>query len=248
MSSPSRSQNPVALITGSAKRIGARLALGLAQRGYDIALHYHRSQSHAEDWKRKICSETGQKCILFQADLTNDSRVSELIPSVFKQFQRLDLLVNSASQYYPKDYLAFSHSDWVACFDLHIKTPFFLSQAFIQLCRQTQSNGHIINITDATSLDIQHEFTMYNISKSALNQLTRSLAKLAAPRIRVNAIAPGWILAPIHGVEEDEQEVIQDIPLRHKGNPDHILRALYYLLDNDYVTGEVLMVDGGRHL
>ena len=248
MSSSISSQHPAVLITGAAKRIGAELALGLARRGYDVALHYHRSEAAAEDWARRIREETGRRCRAFQADLTEETSIQSLLPRVIAEFGRLDLLINSASQYYPKDYLAFSFADWRTCFDLHIKTPFFLSQSFIQHCQAGQLSGHIINITDANSAEIQPEFTMYNISKRSLDLMTQSLAKLAAPKIRVNAIAPGWILAPIHGEEEDERAVIDAIPLRYKGNPDHILRAVFYLLENEYVTGEILMVDGGRHL
>ena len=232
-----------ALITGGAKRIGKTIALSLAGKGYDIAMHYRTSKRAAETTRASI-EDMGVRCCLFEADLGNSKEVDGLIPDVFEAFPELSLLVNNASIFERAPLLKTTPDLFDRHIHINLRTPLFLSKAFALLCDE----GHIINLLDTKIDSMQSVYCAYTLSKKALAQFTLLAAKELGPRIRVNGIAPGLIM-PSFGMSQNEFERLgKKIPLRNTGHPDRIVQAVNYLLKNPFVTGEILYVDGGEHL
>lgn len=232
-----------ALITGGATRIGKAFALALAHAGYDIALHYNTSAEAAIHVRQEIKS-LGVDCDIFQADLSNTSDVKNLFVQVQDRFSTLSLLINSASIFEPGT-LDDTTED---LFDRHIsvnmKAPFFLTQTFAK----TVEAGHIINITDAMHTHLLASHLIYSLTKKSLTDFTLLMAADLAPKIRVNAIAPGWILPPSSDLFGDRDAIRKTVPLQTQGSLDDMTRALLFLVNNSYVTGQILYIDGGRHL
>jgi NAD(P)-dependent dehydrogenase (short-subunit alcohol dehydrogenase family) len=229
-----------ALITGGAKRIGKEIALALAESGYDIALHYNSSANDAENVGQQI-RQHGVKCHLYKCDLSDINQVLSLIDAVINDLPALNLLINNASVYEPAKFLESDLNSFDSNFNLHVKAPFFLSQQFALKAH----DGQIINIVDADCVHIEDEYFAYLVSKKALLSFTEMAALALAPKIRVNAIAPGPILAPAGG---DMEKSAQGLPMKMPGHPKYVTQAVKYLLDNDFVTGQCLFIDGGRHV
>jgi pteridine reductase len=229
-----------ALITGGARRLGQALALALAARGYDIALHYHASQAEAEALAAVLDSHYGRRCVLLPGDLCSDDVMLRLIPQARAAFPDLDILINNASIYFPTPVAEVTLESFDAFHQLHVRAPFFLSQAFAQGGR-----GHIINLVDAQNRLNLPAYLPYQLSKKSLQDMTVMLAKALGPEIRVNAIAPGYILPPPAGNHDDKTH---PIPLGRTGQITDITAALYALLDQPYLTGQTLYVDGGQTL
>jgi len=235
-----------ALVTGSAKRIGRAIALALARRGYDIAIHYRHSRADAQSLSEEI-GALGQTSRLYQADLTADEEILNLLPRIEAEGLRLDLLVNNASIYEP----ATIQTTELALFDRHwtanFKAPFFLTRDFARLYR----TGNIVNIVDAGIAKNESFYAAYSLTKKALAELTKMAALELAPAIRVNGICPGFILLPVEADPADTalaERIKQRVPLKRQGHVEPIERALAYLLDNPFITGQLLLVDGGEHL
>lgn len=232
-----------ALITGGAKRIGRAIALGVAETGFDIALHYGHSQKEAE----KVASEIkamGRQCHLFQCDLNQMEDVMQLIPRVFKKFPNCNLLINNASIFEKTRFLDTDSDLLDRHLNINLKAPFFLSREFVRYCQE----GQIINILDTKISKEVISYFAYAISKKALHAFTRMAAKELSPRIRVNGICPGMILPSKDLSEADFEKLSQKIPLRHNGNVQDVVSAVRFFLDNPFVTGDCLYVDGGEHL
>ena len=227
-----------ALVTGGAKRIGRAICLKLAHMGYSIALHYHNSAKEAQKTRDSI-REGGGTCELFSCDLTNDTEVSQFIKKVSKKFPDLNLLVNNASIFKKSNLRTVTAKDFDLDFTIHLKTPLILSRDFASVCSQ----GNIINIIDTHVVDDQTKHFSYLLSKKALGELTRMAAVELAPTIRVNGIAPGFILPP-----EGSNKRVDQIPLKKKGDVDNVTDAIEFLIRNPYVTGQVIFIDGGEHL
>jgi len=234
----------LALITGGAKRIGRAIALELAKRGFDILLHYNRSRQAAEQTASEI-SSLGRHCQLVQADLTQHPQLDRVV-NTLNDIEHIDhgVLVNNASLFDPG---TLKQTD-AALFDtlhaLHLRVPFLLTRAFAA----NVERGHIINLVDRRVFSTETDYFAYTLSKKALYELTRMAARELAPEIRVNAIGPGAILPPPGRDAAYLRSLEQSIPLRRIGDLGAILTALRYLLDNPFVTGECLRVDGGEHL
>lgn len=235
--------NKAALITGGAKRIGKSVALDLAEKGYDIAIHYNSSEKEAIETKSEV-EKKGVSCKIFSCNLENTGESIELFYQVFESFPGLNLLVNNASIFDNIDFFEVTPEYFDKDFAINFKSPFFISQAF---ARSTEK-GHIINFLDTRVNRTAVQHFVYNLSKKCLYHFTRMAAKRLAPEIRVNGICPGPILPPPGESENYLDKIIDMVPMKKTGNTDNILSAMNYLLENDYITGECLFVDGGKHL
>lgn len=230
-----------ALITGGAKRLGRALALHLASRGYDIVLHCHRSHAEAEALV-PVVESFGRRCVILKADLAADAGVENLVQAAFEHFPDLNILINNASAFFPVSLADTTPAQWDLFYQMHVKTPFFLIQAFARQC----ASGLVVNLTDAMAP--QPEYFAYSLSKQNLGDLTRLAARSLGPQIRVNAIAPGYILAPVAGNPDNAAEMRARLPLQRTGAVQDITSALQVFLDNPYLTGQTLYVDGGLNL
>jgi len=232
-----------ALVTGGATRLGRHFALTLAKRGYDIALHYNSSASDAEDARREILA-TGRQCEIFQWDFCSDRDPADLLHNVKAQFPALRLLINNASAYNTGGVTATSRALLQEQFSTNFFTPFLLTGAF---AREVKS-GSIINIIDNKIGFQQYAYSAYLLSKKTLAELTRLSAMELAPDIRVNGIAPGVILPGEARSDAYIDWRREGIPLQQQGRLEQLSTAMAYLLDNHFVTGQVLFVDGGEAL
>lgn len=232
-----------ALVTGAAKRVGRAIALHLALGGYHIAMHYHRSETAARKTQREI-ERLGVTCTLYQADLGQTDQVLNLLPAVLRDFPDLNLLVNNASTL-AKGRFAETEPDFFDHhFTVNFKSPYFLIRDF---ARYVQT-GHVINMLDTEIAGNASKYNVYLLAKKALADLTRMAALELAPNIRVNGIAPGHVLSPSNRDKEFEQRVRDQTPLKQSGSPDTITRTLQFLLDTHFITGEIVVVDGGYRL
>ncbi len=231
------------MITGGAKRLGHDICLLLAKEGFDIALHYNASLEKAEETQKEV-EAMGRRCFILQGDLTDASMYHTLIDAVYDELGALSLLINNASVFEKIDFDHSSPFDFDQNIDVHLKAPFFLSQAFSKRCRK----GAIINMLDTRVAQYETEHFVYTLSKKALKELTLLLAKTLAPRIRVNGICPGAILPPDSMGDEYLKEIAKKTPMKMPGSVDNILNAVRYLTQSNYINGELLYVDGGEWL
>ncbi len=236
---------PFALVTGGARRLGRAIALGLAQEGYAIGLHYHRSAEDAMQTAEKIRA-AGAPVSLFQADLTQPAQIEEMFAEVERQFGRLQVLINSAAIMVQGNLSQLTVPVWDAIMALNLRAPWLCSQCAARLMQK--SGGVIINISDSGSRKTWTGYSAYIISKAGLEVLTRLLARTLAPTIRVNAVAPGLILPPESMPDEDWQRLVKRLPAQKAGVPDDIISAVLFLIRNAYLTGQILVVDGGYQL
>jgi len=232
-----------ALITGGAQRIGRQISLALADQGYIIALHYNASKAEAKSVEKEIKEKKGD-CILLQADLNDHRQVEKLVSEAVKGIGTLDLLINNASVFERNTFLDTTQDVFDRHFNINFKAPFFLTRAY---ARQS-GKGHIINILDTKITRMSKYYFSYTLSKKILYEFTRMAAKELAPHIRVNGICPGLIMPAEETNKSMVESLIKKTPLKKKGEIDQIISALDFLLKNDFVTGDVIFVDGGRHL
>jgi len=236
--------NRVALVTGSGKRLGRAVAIGLAEQGADVVIHYRSSEAEAREAVAEI-EKLGRRSVALQADLAQISALPQLFQKVEANFGRLDILVNSAANFLQTEFASTTEKVWDASLDTNLKAVFFCCQAAAPLLKK--SNGAIINFADIGGILGWPGFIPHSISKAGVIMLTRCLAKELAPEVRVNAIAPGTITMP-GDAPELEAGFVKLAPLHRSGRPNDILAAVSYLASADFVTGQVLVVDGGRTL
>lgn len=236
----------VALITGSATRVGRHLAHALAAEGCDIAVHFNRSESAGEEASIAF-QKLGVRAIPFRADLRNVDEIGRLFDEIDSHFGRLDILVNSAAILQAVDLLKVSPEDWQQTMGLNLKGAFFCLQ-FAARRMLAQESGAIVNISDVIGHSVWSKFPVHSISKAGVETLTRVAAITLAPQVRVNAIAPGLILKPDHLPAQRWETLAQKTPLQRSGTPTDLSDALLFLLKNDFVTGEVIVLDGGLSL
>jgi pteridine reductase len=237
-------QGRVALVTGAAKRIGRAVAIRLASDGADVVIHYNRSKSEAEDAAAEI-AKLGRKSIAVQADLCSLAQIKRLFQHVVDQFGRLDILVNSAANFLPAHLDDTTEKMWDTALDANLKAPFFCAQAAAPLLKQ--SRGVIINFADIGGILAWPGFIPHCTSKAGVIMLTKCLAKALAPEVRVNAIAPGTITMSGDPTEW-EADFIRRAPLHRTGTPDDVADAVSFLVHAKFMTGQVLVLDGGRTL
>jgi pteridine reductase len=245
-----QSLNPVqvkpatALVTGGAHRLGRAFALALARMGYDIVLHYNHSSEQADQTAAELRA-LNVNVTLVQADLTDSSSFNFLLSSLDQIVHPLRILINSAARMSRADVRTLSADEWDATFDLNLRAPFLLAQ---QAAKRMTSGGLIVNVTDVAAQKAWTGFPAYTVSKAALESLTKVLARAFAPSIRVNAIAPGLALRADDLPEDQWQKLIDKTPLRRAAALEEISGALEFLLKNEYITGQTIVVDGGYSL
>ena len=232
--------SPIALVTGAAHRLGKTFALTLARHGFDIILHYNQSSDEATQTKAEIES-VGRRVTLAQADLTQPTEIKSLTSTL----ESLQVLVNSAAFMPSGNVDLLSLENWDQSLDLNLRAPFLLAQAVSQ---KMTEGGLIVNITDVGAQKAWSRFPSYTVSKAALDSLTKILARALAPRIRVNAIAPGFVLQSDIVPTEEWERLIKRLPLKRPARTEEIASALEFLLQNEYITGQTIVVDGGYSL
>ena len=235
----------VALVTGAGKRLGRVVALRLAQEGADVAIHYGKSTAEAAEVVAEI-QDLGRRSAGFPAELTDIAAIRKLIRDVVAHFGRLDILINSAANFLEPKFAETSEAVYDASLDTNLKAPFFCCQAAAPHLAKS-SRGVIINFADIGGLLGWREFLPHSISKAGIILMTRVLAKELAPAVRVNAIAPGTITMP-GDPPEWQEEFIRLAPLRRSGRPEEVADAILFLITAEFMTGHVLVFDGGRTL
>lgn len=237
-------QGSVALVTGAGKRLGRAVALRLAEHGADVVVHYRNSQREAQEAVREI-EKLGRRATAIGADLGQVSEIKRLFDEAGKHFGRLDVLVNSAANFLPASMVSTTEGIWDSALDTNVRAPFFCAQAAAPWLRRTQ--GVIINFADTGGLLGWTGYIPHSISKAGVIMLTKVLAKALAPEVRVNAIAPGTITME-GDPPEWEADFIKLAPLRRTGKPSDIADSVLFLVQSKFITGQVLVVDGGRAL
>ncbi|MGI9237940.1 MAG: pteridine reductase [Woeseiaceae bacterium] len=236
----------VVLVTGAARRIGAAIVTRLHEDGAAVAIHYRSSSTDADELAALLNEKRRGSAAVFRADLLDLEQIPSLIEAVIAWHGRLDALINNASTFYPTPIGSITEAHWQDLMGSNLKAPLFLSQAAApELAKQ---NGAIVNIVDIHARRPLRNHAVYGPAKAGLAMLTRSLAKDLAPRIRVNGVSPGAILWPEEGMTDAaQQSILRQVPLQRPGDPDDIAGCVSYLLcDADYVTGQIIAVDGGR--
>jgi pteridine reductase len=248
MSSPNSLENRVALITGAARRIGASIARTLHAQGADVAIHYRESGAAANAVAADLNAIRADSAATFAADLTELASLNALVDDVRAWHSRLDILVNNASSFYPTPVGEITEDQWDDLIGTNLKAPLFLSQAAFPALRE--AGGVIINIVDVHSQRPLKNHTVYGPAKAGLAMLTRSLAKDLAPEVRVNGVSPGAILWPENGMSGATKDaILEQVPLGRPGTPEDIANAVLFLAkDADYVTGQIIAIDGGRSI
>ncbi len=235
----------VALVTGGGRRVGRVLAEALGARGATVAVHYNESQSGAKDVVASL-TKVGGKAQAFGAQLTQTAAPEKLVADVVAAFGQLDVLINSAAIMVRTPFGAVSAEEWDNMFALNLRAPFMLSQAAAPHLKNAR--GAIINIADLAAFETWPGYIPHGLTKAGVVQMTRNLAQILAPDVRVNGIAPGAVLMPDAMSAKDEAEFTGGTPLARTGTPADVASAMMYLLDAEFVTGETIVVDGGRHV
>jgi pteridine reductase len=236
----------VVLITGGARRVGAAISERLHDAGANIALHYRRSADDADALRGRLESRRTGSVAALQADLLDVAALPGLVEATLARFGRLDILINNASSFYPTPLGEITLAHWDDLFGTNLRAPLFLSQAAAPALRE--AGGLVLNIADIHGQRPLRHHPVYSSAKAGLIMLTQSLAREMAPRVRVNAIAPGPVLFPEHGITDAIRDSILDRTLLKRiGSPEDIARAaLFFAAEAPYVTGQILAVDGGR--
>jgi len=230
-----------ALVTGGARRVGAAFTRALAARGYRVAIHYRSGAADA----RALAADVGGGAQVYAADLAQPGAATALVAEVARDMGPLDVVVNSASNFYQVPFREVTEALWDEVLSVNLRAPFFIAQAAAGVMRD---GGTIINMADLAAFETWPDYVPHGISKAGIVQLTRALARALAPGIRVNAIAPGLVLAPEDMSDAEAERYAASTPLRRNGTPAEVVRALEYLIDAPFVTGDVLFVDGGRQV
>ncbi|HEX6814998.1 MAG TPA: SDR family oxidoreductase [Gemmatimonadaceae bacterium] len=235
----------VALVTGGARRVGRALALALADRGARLAIHHHESPADATTLIDQL-SARGIDAAAFQSDLRKAEAPDRLVADVVGHFGTLDILVNSAAVMVRSPLEDITPDAWDDTFALNLRAPFFCARAAARA--MGERGGVIVNLADLAGIEAWPTYAAHGISKAGVIHMTRVLARILAPRVRVNAIAPGAVLLPASWSADDAAHLERTTPLHRLGSPNDVAQAMLYLIDADYVTGDLLVVDGGRHI
>ncbi|HYC33753.1 MAG TPA: SDR family oxidoreductase [Gemmatimonadales bacterium] len=235
----------VALVTGAGRRLGRAMAAALAERGMTLGIHHNASAAGAEELRARIVA-AGGKAECFAADLTDPHAARELPRRVAEALGGLDLLVNSSAVMHRIGFEDTTPEQYDAVLDLNLRAVFFCTQGAAPYLRR--AGGKVVNMADLAGLQPWPGFAAHSLSKAGVVMLTKVLARALAPEVAVNAIAPGAVLVPEEYDAEERERLARSTPLRRLGSPDDAVGALLYLVEADFVTGHVLVVDGGRLL
>ncbi len=233
----------IALVTGAAHRVGRAIALELAEAGADIVVHYHQAKTGAQTTVSDL-QQKGGRAIAMGADLSQATGIDFLFDTIEKEWGGVDVLVNSAATMDAGNALTLTRAEWERTLNLNLTAPFFCAQRAAR-SMLARTGGVIINISDIGGLEPWAKYPAHSVSKAGLMMLTQVLAKALAPRIRVNAIAPGPVIKPEQWDDARWARVGQNTLLKHTGSGYDVARAARFLIENDYITGETLVVDGG---
>lgn len=235
-----------ALVTGGSKRIGATTVRLLHEAGYNLVIHCRLSRQSADSLAEELNKNRVDSARVIQGDLNDETIYNNLIEQAFKCWNRLDVLVNNASSFYPTPVGSITMDDWHNLINSNMKAPLFLAQAAAPYLKQTQ--GNIINMLDVHAQRPMKEHPVYCAAKAGLAMLTMSLAKELGPDIRVNGVAPGAILWPDNEMPEHTKKLILErTSLKKPGDPIDIAKTILFLVrDAHYITGQIIAVDGGR--
>lgn len=231
-----------ALITGAADRIGKEIALHLARLGYHIALHYNRSEEQAKQTQKTI-ADSGGTCLLFQANLDVPQEAAALLGEISKKLH-IRILINNASEFTKTSVFDKNYENMERLFRINFQAPYVLTKEFANIYNE----GTVINILDAKITNYATEHFDYLLSKMTLEKFTKLTALQLAPHFRINGIAPGLILPPRDKNPEYLERLARGIPLKKTGSPENITHTVEYLIKNEFVTGQIIYVDGGEHL
>lgn len=245
-SSDAGSSEKIALVTGASRRIGRAVAIGLARAGWHIGVHYRSSADEARSVAGEIES-LGRKAALLAADLADADAVQALIPRCADRLGAPSCLVNNASLFLNDTLASLDMESWQSHMDANLRAPVFLSRSFAETLPADRS-GVIVNVIDQRVLRPSPGFFSYSVSKAGLWWVTQTMAQALAPRIRVNAVAPGPALPSIHQTDADFEKEVGSTLLRRSAPPEDIARAVLYLVEASSVTGQMLTVDSGQHL
>jgi NAD(P)-dependent dehydrogenase (short-subunit alcohol dehydrogenase family) len=240
---PQALEGRVALVTGGAKRIGRSIVEKLAAEGADIVINYVSSQPEAESLASDV-RRLGRRALAIPANVARKQDVQRMFQTIEREFSRLDILVNNAGIFFTADFLDLTEEQWDTMMSTNLKSQFLCAQAAAPLLKRS-GHGRIINISSLGGMLPWPKFTHYCVSKAGVIMLTRCLARALAPEILVNSIAPGTIQFP---GEEPDEEYIRRAPLHRTGKGSEIADAVFFFATTDFVTGQILAVDGGRSL
>ena len=242
--------NPVALITGSSRRIGAETARQLHANNFNVVLHYRHSQIEAHQLTQQLNNIRQGSAVSFCANLKDIAQVEELAVNAIGHWGRIDTLINNASSYYPTPFGEVTEAQWSDLLDSNIKAAFFLSQALAPELKKHK--GSIVNIVDIHADYPLPEYSPYTIAKAGSAMLTKSLARELAPQVRVNGVSPGVIVWPENAGEhtdKEKQRILDQVPLARVGTTQDIANTvLFFVTQAPYITGQILAVDGGRSI
>ena len=240
--------NKTIFITGAAKRIGKEIALTFKEMGWNIIIHYNSSKQDADDLAKEINRDNPNSAKTVQGNLDVKEDIEKILDEIHNFFPSIDLLINNASTFYPTPIEEISEDHWNKLIGSNLKGPLFLIQGLKEKLKA--SKGSIINITDTNLTKGVANYSIYSAAKAGLEAVTKGLARELAPDIKVNAIAPGAMLEPpdVEWTDEQKDIVIQSIPLKRMGSEKDIAEAVKFLASSEYITGQIIKVDGGRSL
>ena len=235
----------VALVTGAGRRVGRAIAVALGAQGMRVAVHYNESVDGARDTASMI-EDAGGSAALVRADLSKVTACEQLVDALVLEHGELHTLVNSAAMMLRTPLGSVTEHDWEAMFALNVRAPFFLAQHAAPALRLAK--GNIVNIADLAAYEAWAGYVPHGMTKAAVVQMTRALAHTMAPEVRVNGVAPGVVLLPDGFNPDDAEHLRRTTPLRRIGTPEDVAEAVLYLIRSEFVTGEVIKVDGGRNV
>ena len=236
-----------ALVTGAARRVGRAIALAMAGRGMDIVIHYKSSAAEARA-TAEAAEGLGRRAVVVQADLAQQEEVAALADRAIQAFGKIDVLVNSAALFYRTPLEKITAQDWEQFLRVNLTGPFLLARR-LGLQMRRRGEGKIINVADVAGIAPWADFLPYSVSKGALITLTKGLAKALAPEVQVNAVAPGSVLLPEEYGDKEREAIVKATPLKRIGEPADVANTVLFLLEgSDFITGQVVVVDGGRSI
>lgn len=237
--------SPVALVTGGAVRAGRAITVALADAGYDMVVNYHSSEEAARSLEVELTGR-GREVLLAPGDVSDASAVERIGRGVRDRFGRLDVLVNSAATFISTPLLEIGSDEWDSVMGVNLKGPHLMVREFAPLL--LESGGSIVNVADHMGLKPWVRYAHHSIAKAGLVHLTRIQAVALAPEVRVNAVAPGLVLAPESMSEAAVEREVQSTLLRRAGTPEDLTRTVLFLVESPFITGQTIVVDGGGTL
>ena len=234
-------------MTGASGVLGNAIAHSLAQRGYTMFFTWNSNEAKATQTLQelRVLSPASQ---MVRCDVSKPSEIAHAFATFRQHFDRLDLLIASASNFFRTPLPSVTEAEWDSLVDTNLKGTFFTMQEAMRLMQQQPFVSRIITMTDVSAQLVWENFAPYTAAKAAIQHLTKVFAKACAPNILVNSIAPGTVTMNVENAEETQYDIMHKIPLQRAGKPNDIIHALYFLLESNYVTGQTIVVDGGRML